>query len=470
MKREKELVKNTFIISLGTFLPKLTSIITLPILTAYLTKAEYGIYDLITTLISLVLPIATLKIDSAAFRFLIDCRDNEKEKKEIISTIYLFIIAVTFITTIILSFFIKNVSIFTKIIILIYFIVDIINVTTLQIIRGINKNLLYSISCIINTFINMTLIIILVYFEKKGLNGLLISLLLALLISTIILIIRGNVVKAISINCFSKKKLKELLSYSWPMVPNTLSLWVMNLSDRLIITSFMGIEANAIYAVANKIPTLFNTFQSTFTSAWQENASITKNDDDVDNYYSNIFDTVFCMITGLMGLLIGISPILFTILIHGDYDLAYYQMPFLFAGMLFSAISSFLGGIYVAHKKTKSIGITTIIVAGINFLINIVFIKKIGIYAASISTFISFLILTIFRMINVQKFQKIKFKYNKISLYLFILFLMSLILYYNKTYTNILNLLLGFTFAFIINRNVIKVIFVNIRKKLKRGK
>ena len=74
MSREKQLAKNTLIISFGTFLPKLISLITLPLITGYLTKEEYGQYDLITTLVFLVLPIATIQIQSAAFRFLIDCR------------------------------------------------------------------------------------------------------------------------------------------------------------------------------------------------------------------------------------------------------------------------------------------------------------------------------------------------------------------------------------------------------------
>ena len=49
MSREKALVKNSAIISVGTFLPKLVSLITLPIVTAGLNKTEYGTYDLIIT-------------------------------------------------------------------------------------------------------------------------------------------------------------------------------------------------------------------------------------------------------------------------------------------------------------------------------------------------------------------------------------------------------------------------------------
>lgn len=83
MEREKALAKNTIIIGFGTFLPKVASIITLPIVTGSLTKAEYGTYDLLLTLISLVLPLATLQIQTAAFRFW--CRYVKKKKSVLVS-------------------------------------------------------------------------------------------------------------------------------------------------------------------------------------------------------------------------------------------------------------------------------------------------------------------------------------------------------------------------------------------------
>ena len=81
MSREGKLVKNTIILAVGTFVPKLAIFVALPILTAYFTKAEYGTYDLVVTLVSFVLPAATLQIQAAAFRFLIDVKENEEEKE-----------------------------------------------------------------------------------------------------------------------------------------------------------------------------------------------------------------------------------------------------------------------------------------------------------------------------------------------------------------------------------------------------
>lgn len=59
--RALALMKNTVVLGLGTFLPKVASFVILPILTGCLTKTEYGIYDLVITMVSLLLPAVTLQ-------------------------------------------------------------------------------------------------------------------------------------------------------------------------------------------------------------------------------------------------------------------------------------------------------------------------------------------------------------------------------------------------------------------------
>ena len=58
----------------------------LPLYTAVLSTEEYGTVDLLNTLVSLLLPIVTFQVEQAVFRDLIEVRENEKKKKEIIST------------------------------------------------------------------------------------------------------------------------------------------------------------------------------------------------------------------------------------------------------------------------------------------------------------------------------------------------------------------------------------------------
>jgi O-antigen/teichoic acid export membrane protein len=252
------------------------------------------------------------------------------------------------------------------------------------------------------------------------------------------------------------------------MIPNALAMWVMNLSDRLIITAVMGVEANAVYAVANKIPNLFTTLQGTYIFAWQENASLSVGDKDSSDYYSKIFDTTFSLLVGMMTILIAATPIIFAVLIRGDYQEAYFQMPILFGGMLFSAIASFMGGIYIAHKKTKSVGITTMVSAAMNFIINFITIRAIGLYAGSISTLVSFMFLTFFRMYDVRKFQPMKYKYTRMLLCFAIIGCMCILSYMNTLLTNVINFIVGIACAVVLNKKIVKSILQAMVKKIKQ--
>lgn len=252
------------------------------------------------------------------------------------------------------------------------------------------------------------------------------------------------------------------------MIPNSLSNWVLSFSDRAVLTAFMGLEANAIYSVANKIPALFTTVQGTFVFAWQENASLASKDSDADTYYAEMFDSIFGILVGIMALLIAATPILFWLLIRGDYKEAYYQMPILFMGMLFSSMASFIGGIYVAHKKTRSVGVTTILAAACNLVIDLVFVHKIGIFAASISTLVSYVFLTIYRMVDVQKFQKVKFNTGRFCLLIALLVLMCAICWIDTVALNVLNIILGCIIAVVVNRKIMKSILLTLKNKMKK--
>ena len=468
MSREKNLVKNTLVISIGTFLPKLTSLVTLPIITAGLTKVEYGTYDLISTLVSLLLPIVTMQIQAAAFRFLIDCREDKKKTDSIITNIMLFSIPVFIIFLIILYIALRDLGGVTGLLICLYFFADIMMMTILQVVRGLSYNKLYSASAVIQSVINMLLVVYTISLKDWGLYGVLFSVSIATLVSVGFLICRGHILAHLNIKYFNWAEIKSMLSYSWPMVPNSLSNWVLSLADRAVLTAFIGLEATALYAVANKIPMLFTTFQGTFIFAWQENASLAIKDKDADDYYTKMFDYVFRIICGMMAVLISCTPVIFTLLIRGDYSASYTQMPILFMALLFSAGASFLGGIYVAHKKTKNVGMTTIIAAAINLIIDLLFVKKIGLFAASISTLVSYLFLFIYRMFNVRRFQVIKYDYAKISLFIGTLVFMCILCWMNTLSFNIINVVIGFAFALLINRKIATDILNIFKNKLGR--
>lgn len=469
MSREKKLIKNTLIISIGTFLPKFTSFITLPIVTSCLTQNEYGTYDLITTMVSFFLPMVTLQIQSGAFRFLIDHRGDEEKTKDIITNIIAFVIPISVLSLVILYIFLYKLDDLIRILICIYFFLDILILTFRQIVRGLANNLLYSISAVIESVSNMLLIIVLLKFAGNGIIGLLFSLVIATFLGLIVLIVKGHIISNIDFQFISKLTIKNLLSYSWPLVPTVISDWVLRLSDRMVITVFIGLDATAIYAIANKIPSLLTLVQNTFTYAWQENASLASKDDDEDVYYTNMFEIMTRLLTGATAVLIAMTPLLFFILVKGNYQEAYKQMPILFLGMLFSIFSSFIGGIYVAHKRTKSMGLTTMTAAVVNLLMDLLFIKFIGIYAASISTLLSYFFLSVYRMYDVLKYHQITYNLKQMIFYIIFLILMSILCWCNNIYIDIFNGFIGLLFALYINKSIILKLTTIFLNKIRRA-
>ena len=62
--------------------------------------------------------------------------------------------------------------------------------------------------------------------------------------------------KAFSFHNIDRCKLKEMIRYSIVLIPNTFMWWIMNSSDRVMVTYMIGAAANGIYAVSYKLPTL----------------------------------------------------------------------------------------------------------------------------------------------------------------------------------------------------------------------
>ena len=459
MKREKELYKNTIILGIGSFLPKFVSIITLPIVTACLTKSEYGTFDLINTLVMLLIPIATLQIQTAAFRFLVECRGDYEKSCKIITNIFLVTILAASILSIVISVFMSSFSVNIRYMVALYFWVDCINITISQVVRGLGKNGLYSFSSILCSVTNGIGVFVALKILNLGLWGAIISLVISSAISLLTQFFYAKVYCYIKIQLRSLKQIKELLAFSWPMIPNNLSSWVLKLSDRLVITAFLGIEANAVYAVANKIPNLLSIAQSVFVMAWQENASLAVKDKDADKYFTKMFDKIFSLMIGFTALLIGFNPVIFKLLIKGEYADAYIQIPILILGMFFYCMSAFQGGIYIAHKKTKSVGITTIVAAAINLVIDLLFVNLIGITAGSLSTLIAYVVLYIYRLFDSLKFQPMDYKIKKQFILLSVIVVMLLLCFMQNWWFNIINAFMGIIYCSILNIDLIKIVF-----------
>ena len=171
MNKKKELAKNTIIISIGKICTQLITFLLLPLYTSVLSTKEYGIVDLIATLVTLLVPIITLQIEQGIFRELIEVRGKKEETKRILSSgincMLLQMIAFILLFSII-SIFINNDY---KFLLAINVVVYIFSSIFLQIARGLGFNGKYafgSFLCAISTIVFNILFLVVFKFGVYG--------------------------------------------------------------------------------------------------------------------------------------------------------------------------------------------------------------------------------------------------------------------------------------------------------------
>jgi len=148
-----------------------------------------------------------------------------------------------------------------------------------------------------------------------------------------------------------------------------------------------------------------------------------------------------------------------------NYLSSYNYIPILIIANVFNILINLIGGIYVAKKLTNKIANTTIVSAIINLLFNIVFIKKIGLYAASISTLVAYSVMFVYRYFDVQKYVNLKFDFTKISKIIVITIVSTFFYYINNSFFNIINVIITFIYILLINKFEIKSIINLLRNK-----
>ena len=261
--------------------------------------------------------------------------------------------------------------------------------------------------------------------------------------------------------------MKKMLKYSIPMIPDGLSWWIVNASDRTLISIFLGNSMNGIYSVSCKFSNILSSFVQIFNMSWQENASLHINDKDNVEYFSKVLNQVYKLFFFICILILYCIPFVFKFMIGKSYQEAYKYIPILLSGNLYNCIAIILGGIYIARKETKKVAKTTMLGAVLNLIIDLILIKFIGIWAAAISTMISYMFLVLYRYIDIKKTFKIDIN-KKLFIISSILYIFLTIIYMlNNTLINIIVIIIIIS-TFILNyketiKNIINTIKLKIR-------
>lgn len=366
----------------------------LKILTDYILPAEYGILNLYDLLIFLLIPIAGFNAGSALNRFYFDKKlDYSKVFYNVIvltlaSILMLFSIAFLFQNFISSYFNFNPIWIYYLVI---YQLVNKISEYLLITYQVREKAIQYGVFRIFKTSMDVIFsLLFLIYFEDK-LHGKISGQLLGISIAGFVALFIILKEKLISFS-IDRDYINKILHYSVPLIPHAIGAFIINLSDRLIIKHYMGDEQVGLYAVGYQVGMILSMIQNSFNQAWVPwfFKQLNKNDHQIKLKIVKITYLYIIALLLICYLLYLFSPFIFTYFINANYKEAMIFIPYVALGYAFNGMYKMMVNYLFYIKKTKIIGITTILIALFNIGLNFVLIPEIGTIGAAIATTLSF--------------------------------------------------------------------------------
>jgi len=437
----------------GHILTRAISFLLLPFYSHYFLPSEYGSMTLIYTYLGFMNVIVPLGLGSAMMRYFIPA--DSKERIKIISSTYSIAIFSSIFFFILSLFFYETIN--EKIIfgpelssdviwyVSIILILDCLWSIHLHLIRANSRSGFFVVSNIINTICVVICNIIFVIYYDMRIEGVLLSNVIASLLSYLITI------KIIIDNKFSFSNIRteaitKLFRFALPMLGTGILSMVIELSDRSILSYLIQDNTQVgLYSINYKIGMFMLLVVMGFNMAWQPYFL------DKDNLPTLPYITEYSIyIGGLVWASISfIVPYIITVKIAGLSIINDMYWPGLNI-IPTIALGYFFHGIYIVSipgmylkDKPKFLMYIRFFGAILNIGLNFILIPNYGIEGAAFATMISFFIMAALAYkINIELLSNLNYKTNNILIV--IMLLLFTFLFYNTIYSNPLLIILFF--------------------------
>ncbi|HHT53731.1 MAG TPA: oligosaccharide flippase family protein [Clostridiales bacterium] len=413
MNQYRKLMSDTIILGIGTFASKALVLLLMPLYTACLLPGQFNTAELISQTANLLIPLACLGITDGLFRFALDSR---ADKPTVLKT-GVGVLAAASAGFLLLSPLLLLIDYFIGYVwlIVLYVLAANFHAASAQYVRACDRPRLFAAQGILNTALVIGFNLIFLLRLDMGVYGFVLSVVVSDFIVGLLLLIFAGLYRDLAKGKFDPALMRELLRYSLPMIPTTIFWWITNVSDRYFVTWLCGDSVSGLYAAAYKIPTLLTLVCMVFYEAWQFSAVR----DAEEKVQSEFFGRVFGYYSGLM-FLVGSGVVLFCrvfvrLLFAPGYAGSWVYIPVLTAAAVFSALTMFMGSVYMVKKKTRLSFLTSMIGALGNVALNFALIPFFGAQGAAVATLLSFLLVFLIRAMTVQKYIKFRVDYIKLS-------------------------------------------------------
>jgi len=390
-KKYLELLKNLGLFFIASFLPNALAFFMIPLYTSCLTKAEYGVVDLLTNTVQLLMPILTIQIQDAVMRYALDEAWDQRD----VFSVGIRIVLGGFLLLTAGCIAIKAVGLFPMegvylFFLLINYLAGSLNNIFSFFCRGIDQVKVLTVGSVLNMVIVVCCNLLFLLKFHWGLYGYLAANSIGLVAGIAYIALGAKLYRYIKWKSVDRALSGEMVRFSLPLIFSALSWWVNNASDKYILTFFCGVSAVGLYAVAYKIPTILKVFGDVIAMAFSISAIKEFDPEDRDGFMGKSYSMISFFMTACCSAIILCNPIIARILFAGEFYEAWRFVPPLLISVLMNQLSFSCENIFVAAKQTKTISKTAVAGAAINTAANFLLIPYFGAYGAAVATALGF--------------------------------------------------------------------------------
>ena len=391
-------VRNSIIYLGSTLFNQAIPILILPIITAYLSPAEYGTFAIYKLLIATLIPVLGMVLDANITRnqFL----GSGGKIKDTVTTVFSILSAnflgVTLIVLLMISIFGDLFGIPSDYLYLITLIVftQIVNKIFLTISRNDEKPITYGIFQVSLTVVYLFSTLFILTQMDMGwasfVYGLLISNILFAIIGTILLVQRGYLFGAL-------KGTGEIYKFSFPLIFHAIGGLLLVFSDRIVIDYYLGKEAVGLYSIAFQFGILMQLVtNSIINSITPDHYRLLNKTSGAEGELKDLkkFERRINLIFTAVAVPIAITLVfIFPHVVDENYHGAEKYIPWFILAYLFRGFYQVNYNRLIQQGKPQLISMSTLSAMVLNLVLNIIFVKTYGVLAAAITSAISFLLM-----------------------------------------------------------------------------
>ena len=394
------LLGNTLVFALGGLAVKAVSLVLMPLYTTSLTAGEYGTAELLNTAIEIVLPLLSLGVVDALYRFSID---DDVPKDELFAG-SLLVLGGGIVCTGALCSLASTVwgMEHTASFFVLFCSVCLFKATT-QLARGLGHVRRFVAYGLINALVMVVAAYLLLFRARLGVEGYLWSFTIGYLVGGVAAFLGSAEYRLLVPFRVDRVLLRRMLAYSLPLVPNLLSWWFVSVSGRYVVLWHSGVVAAGLFTAASKMPSLINIVASVFQQAWQYSTAREISSPDRGAFFGVVMRGYSLATLSAAGLVIALNRPISRLMLQAEFSEGWRYVPLLMLVASFGVISIFFESFYQALKNSRVLMASTMLGAVVNVVLAMALVPFMGPWGAGLAGAISYALVLVVRARDLRR-------------------------------------------------------------------